>query len=541
MTLPRHPPSKTRPKASEPAEVGARAFKRQRQRAQARNQRRARRKSVRRSVGTWPAIDLRAWLAGIPSAGRICFLIAFLNAACWSILIPPLQVPDEPDHVAYVQELAQASQLPSAATPEEFSAQEIAALNGLRQGLVRFKPQLPSLSSLAEQRELESDLDAPAPSPGALNAGTAAGEPPLFYALQTVPYTIGRAGNLLDSVQLMRLLSAVIGAIAALFIFFFIREVLSGSVWASTAGALAVALLPLLGFISGGVNPEVLLTADTAALFYLLARAFRRGMTVPIAAAIGVGTAVGFLTKLNFLGLVPGILCGLAVLTARVRQEDPRRALRCLGAALGIGFAPVALYTLVNMLSGHTPLGEAGTIRDVLNGSLPRALSYTWQLYLPRLPGMHSYFPGILTTKHLWFDGFVGLYGWVDTLFPQWVYDAALMPAAAIALLATRELVLGRASLRSRVAEPLVYGVMAIGLMMIVGATSFISQTLGHTGPYWEPRYFLPLIPLFGLVLALGARAAGRRWGPVVAVLIVGLFFAHDVFSQLQVIARYYA
>jgi hypothetical protein len=41
-------------------------------------------------------------------------------------------------------------------------------------------------------------------------------------------------------------------------------------------------------------------------------------------------------------------------------------------------------------------------------------------------------------------------------------------------------------------------------------------------------------------VLALAARGAGRRWGPAAGALILVLLFSHDLFSQLQVIARYY-
>ncbi|HXC23770.1 MAG TPA: hypothetical protein VNU28_04225, partial [Solirubrobacteraceae bacterium] len=48
---------------------------------------------------------VRRAFARIPRAAWVCALIAFLNAACWSLVTPPFQVTDEPDHVAYVQEL----------------------------------------------------------------------------------------------------------------------------------------------------------------------------------------------------------------------------------------------------------------------------------------------------------------------------------------------------------------------------------------------------------------------------------------------------
>jgi len=58
--------------------------------------------------------------------------------------------------------------------------------------------------------------------------------------------------------------------------------------------------------------------------------------------------------------------------------------------------------------------------------------------------------------------------------------------------------------------------------------------------PFPESRYLLPLVALFGAALALAARGAGRRWGAATSALIVVALVAHDLFSQLQVIARYY-
>jgi 4-amino-4-deoxy-L-arabinose transferase-like glycosyltransferase len=484
--------------------------------------------------------DLTALLRRIPTAAWACAAAAFLNTACWSLVVPPFQIPDEPDHYAYVQELAQTGRLPSASAKAEFSQEEIYALNDLHQGFIRFKPQFPSLVSVGEQRRLESDLSLPIARGGIVNAGVSSSEPPLYYALETIPYEIGSGGTLLDRLQLMRLLSALMAGVAALFTFLFVREVAPGARWAWTVGALGVALTPLLGFALAGVNPEALLTAVSAMAFYVLARGFRRGLTPRLALTIGVIIAAGFLTKLNFIGIAPGIFLGLCLLAARAARTDRRTALTSLALASSIGASPILLYTLVNLISGHPGLGFVSEALHGRSYSIITKISYIWQLYLPRLPAMHAYFPGILTTRQLWFNGFIGLYGWVDTVFPMWVYNLALVPAGLIAALCIRTLAAHRTLVRGRLAEIAVYATMTAGLMILVGLASFSSQYVAGAGPYWEPRYFLPAIPLLAIVLALAARGAGRRWGPVVGVLIVIGFFAHDVFSQLQVIARYY-
>jgi hypothetical protein len=80
---------------------------------------------------------------------------------------------------------------------------------------------------------------------------------------------------------------------------------------------------------------------------------------------------------------------------------------------------------------------------------------------------------------------------------------------------------------------------MCAGLLALVGADSYIGFPATNT-EYGQARYLLPLLPLLGAVLALAARGAPRRWGPTVGAVIVMLFLAHDIFSQLQEVARFY-
>ena len=152
---------------------------------------------------------------------------------------------------------------------------------------------------------------------------------------------------------------------------------------------------------------------------------------------------------------------------------------------------------------------------------------------------MHDYFEEVFTTRQIWFDGLVGLYGWLDTVFPGWVYDVALLPAAAIGVLCVRELIVDRAAVRRRLPELVTYATMSLGVLVLVGLSGYQNAST-YPAEFAEPRYLLPMLALWGAVLALAARGAGRRWGPVVGVLIVVLLFSHDIFSQLQVIARFY-
>ncbi|HSZ68939.1 MAG TPA: DUF2142 domain-containing protein [Solirubrobacteraceae bacterium] len=500
------------------------------------------------------------------AAAWACACVAFLSAAGWSIVTPPFQAPDEPSHFAYTQILAETGSLPSSSA-SAYSQEELAALVGLDHEAVRFNTAIETISSDAQRQRLRYDLAQPLSRTGTA-AGVAASEPPLYYALETFPYLLGSGGTLLERLELMRLLSALLAAAAAFFVFLFLREALPAVPWAWTVGGLCMALFPLLGYMSGVVNPDAMLCAVAAALFYCLARGFRRGLTRRLALTTGGVIALGLLTKLNFLGIAPGALLALALLARRAartpgdmphargarhpggappgarhtggERSGGRAPYGWLAAAVAVAFAPICVYVLAT-LSNHAAFGAVseGVSNTGHHGSLLDELSYIWQFYLPRLPGMTDYFPGISTLRQVWFDKLVGQYGWLDTHFAGWVYTLALIAAAPIAALCVRELLRVRVALRARAAELIAYALMALGLLVLFGADSYL-ETPQFTGAFSEARYLLPLAALFAAGAALAARGAGRRWGPAVGALLVLAILAHNIFSQLQVVARFY-
>jgi 4-amino-4-deoxy-L-arabinose transferase-like glycosyltransferase len=483
-------------------------------------------------------------LRSVPLAAWLCALIACLNAVSWSFVSPPFQVPDEHAHFAYVERLARTGHLPTSSA-QEFPLDEQVALQDLEVARVSLQPNHHPIGSEAKQRTLEHEIALAvglSPPPGDGPAGAAASEPPLYYAIEAIPYDVGASGGVLDQIALMRLVSALMAGLTSLFAFMFLLEALPSAPGTWTVGGLAVAFMPALGFISGAVNPDAMLCAVSGAVFYCLARAFHRGLTPRLAIAIGAFTAIGFLTKLNFLGLFPGVGLGLVLLAKRAsRAVGARSSLRMLATALAIALSPACAYVAINLLRHRHALGLGSSVITftVSHRSIASELSYVWQLYLPRLPGMHTDFADISPLRDLWFNGLVGEYGFEDTFFPRWVENLALVPAACIVALAAREAFAHRFVVSRRVGELSVYLAMAVGLLALIGASSFLSYPSEAAG-FPEPRYLLPLLPLFAAVLALAIRGTGRRWQAASGVLIVALFIAHDVFSQLQVIARFY-
>jgi 4-amino-4-deoxy-L-arabinose transferase-like glycosyltransferase len=491
----------------------------------------------------WGRVRVSLWLRRVPRAAWICALVAFLNATAWALITPPFQGKDEIYHFSYVEHLAVNGSVPDNVVekrPFPFSTEEGLVIKGLDYLGVQFSSSTPSLATEAEQRALLKDVDAGAARGNSRGAGIATPEPPLYYAIQVIPYELG-GGNILLQLQLMRVVGTLFGALTALLVFLFVRECLPRVPWAAAIGALCVALQPLFGFMSGILNPETMLFAIAAALFLCLARAFRRGLTRRLALAFGLLIAVGFMTKLNFAGLAFGVFAGLVVLSVREARSRGWEGLRLFAIAAGVGVAPLLLYALRNLLAGRPALGIiSGAIATIEGQPLLKEISYMWELYLPRLPGMTRYFPGIATFKDIWFDRSVGLYGWMDTTFPGWVENLALVPAVAIALLCARELFARRGELRARAAELCVYVAMTLGVLVLIGVSSYHTDVVAHELAFGEPRYLLSMLALLGAAVALAVRGAGRRWAPVVGAAMVVLFLGHDLFSQLQAIARYY-
>jgi len=489
------------------------------------------------------AARARPWRR-IPRAARWCALVAFLNAAVWSLVTPVFHVPDETSHFAYVQYFAETGHVPNIPDGDGISQDESVAMDALRFNDVAGFPGDLTIWSQAQQEALDAAQASDRPRDTGGGIIETSSQPPLYYALGAVLYKLSPWDGITERVMLIRLLSALLAAATTLFVFLFLREAFAQP-WTWTVGALAVAFQPQFGFMSGGVTPDALFFAASAGMFAALARGFRRGLTPGVGAAIGAALAVGFLAKLNFVALIPGAVLALGLLVWRA--DDRRAALAGAGIAAGMLAATAIGYGILNEVAwGRSWLGggvEAAarvTVNDVDRPpiNLKEQVGYTWQLYFPRLPFMldqFSYFPPYST----WFRGLIANFGWLDTRWPEWVYRVALGLFAAITALAAAGLWRGRAVLRARWAELLSYLVIIAGML---GAIGFLGiRFVRDTGfAFEQTRYLFPFLCLYAAFIALAALGAGRRYGRAVGAGIVMLAVAHSLLAQMLVVSRFY-
>lgn len=492
---------------------------------------------------------IRQRLRRLPRAAWACSLIALVNAIVWILLIPPFQVPDEIGHFGYAQYVAETGDLPpQTAGVAQYSDEQQITLERLRFFNVVGRADQRGLWTTADDRSLRDALAADPSPKGPGGATSSTNQPPLYYALEAAAYRLTPSSDILTRLYVMRLLSALLAAGTVLCVFLFVRELLPGTPWAWTVGALAVAFQPQFMFLAAGVHGDNLLFLASAALLLGLARAFRRGLRRRSALAIAAATVVGLLGKLTFIAFLPGIALAFALLLWRAAPADRREAITSTVLAFVVVAVPIGAYVLLNLAvwdRGGGATAGAVTVSTVDTGafSIRERIGYVWQLAFPRLPFMHdqfTYFPPWET----WFRGTIGRFGWLDYDFPMWVYTAAAWVFTASGVLALVEVVrswrrIGTAALRWRVPFAIVVAALAGGLFAAIGW-----QGIGYraqTGfPFEQARYLFPLLAIYGLFVALAARGAGRRWGPATGALLVVLAMSHGLFAALLTVTRYY-
>jgi len=485
-------------------------------------------------------------LRRVPSAGRWCFLVAFLNILIWTFVIPPFQVPDEISHFAYVQYVAEVGRPPPQGAVSQYSPQEQDALNALSFTVVAGHAAQRGIMNAIEEEGLREQLAATASPIGEGGSSSATDQPPLYYALEAVPYLLSPSQQILARLEWMRVLSALMAALTVLCIYMFLRELLPGSPWAWTVGALVVAFQPMFCFIGAGVQGDNLLFLASAATFLGLARAFRRGLTYRRAALIGLAIAAGVLGKLTFIALLPGIALALVLLGWRAWPSGRGQALGAVTVATAIVAIPALAYAILNTSVWHrgglTAGGVAGAttnasaVGHIIN--FRETLDYIWQLYLPRLPFMHrefSYRPLITT----WLDGTVGQFGWLDYTFPQWVYTVAHWLFRGFGILALVGIVRMRRAIRPWLGILACFAVMAVGLLGAIGDAG-IHYRATTNDVFEQARYLFPLLAFYGLFMVVTAKGMGRRWAPVLGGVLVVLAMAHGLFAETLTISRYY-
>jgi len=476
-------------------------------------------------------------------AALLCAAVAVLNSLAWGLLTPTFQVPDEPFHLSYVQDLAEHGKPPDPrpGVPDRYSEDMGLIVRASALGPINFNPVGRPNWSPQQDREVNAAL---AKQPSTDNPGASAGlkdYPPLYYAAMVPLYEATHAvgGSTLDAISLIRILGALLAGVTVLALFAFLRELFPEREVLVAGVSLIVAFQPVFTWIQAGVNPDGLLIPLGAVLFWLFARAWNRGLDVPTATGMGLVAAASVLTKLSALGLAVGFALGLALMVWRQRHGAWRKPALAGVAAAAL---PLALYALVNTLVWDRSLVPGG-VADAAGGPAARPgqvvsgfPAYLWQYVLPPVRSMTDFFHVGWTPKDFWTPLWVGKFGWYDYQFPDRVNTAAFVLYVVVAIAALAAILLHR---RREWPLWLLFTATAAGLAGTIARAGYPLRSTGN--PIFEQaRYLMPLLALYALALALAVSLLRRRAELVVLSLLVAVSSAHLLGAFILTVRRYY-
>ncbi len=480
-------------------------------------------------------------------------VIGVLHAWTWAALVPAFQVPDESSHFHYAALIADQGRLPKGDQlnlPPMSESQQVAEQQ-LGTGTVAFRPSLRPPWTDAADQEIDRALEGTSLTTPDVHTN-ATGQPPFYYLTMAPAALVG--GNALDQLAWMRLLSGLWMAIAVLGAVALVRALAPGRPrWAITSG-LVVALFPLLGFVAGGVNPDVAMTALSFWMFAAAVRCWRDGLRPSNMALFGITAVLLGLTKLTGLAVMPGALLIVAAAAIRdLRGGQGREALRAMAIGIGVAAIPVAIYLLITALSGRPivpgVIGAAATETTGSGGAAPPGrtkdlLNTVWQLYLPPFPGRPDVFES-LPLWTVWADGLAGRFGYLDYSYTETV--RGVIAAGWVAVVVTAFVGFGRLARVAGVRDalrrfgPVLLGsaVAVVMLMAVIGIMDYNSRSTNGP-PFQQARYLLPGLPVALMAVPLALRAFGRRTQPVAGILMVALMVVWAVSAFGLTLVRYY-
>lgn len=478
-------------------------------------------------------------------------LIAFVNAASWALITPAFNTPDEPDHFAYGQYLATTGHAP-ARTPDArvpFSADQTLAMNAVDLYGQSSSP-IGRPPWLAAQQRAAERFRASTPHPGDNGGGatpSASPHPPGYYALTALAYQLVRSGSVFSQLTVMRLVSALLGALAAACAFGIVRELLPRQRFAAVAAGLLVAFHPMFSFMAGALNNDNGINAAAALSLYLIVRGLRRGLSWRLALGLGATLAIAPLMKKTGYEIYPAAavgLLGIAWRNHRIRDGRAWAALAGAFAFVQLGWSLV-LQSVVypSTIAGQHAAPPAVAVSSSLSLAehMPgRFLVYLWELFLPKLPFMGNLFPRGWPFYQIYVVRGWGAFGWYTFVFPRWVYAVIVLTVGVVGLLALSAAVRNWRAVRSRAFEVVVVALFPICVLVAVEAAFFDPTGGGRTVVAEQGRYIFPAITALAAIAVAGTFGLGRRWHIPLATTLVVAMMALCYASQLLTLGSFF-
>lgn len=422
-------------------------------------------------------------------------------AGLHAVTIPPFLPADEPAHYGYAMTLAR-GELPTIDSP------------------------IPVSSSAALRARLESETDADKRDVWTAN------HPPLHPALVAAPIAWGeRTGRPFAGLLAARSVGVFAGGASLLGVAWLATQLVPGRPRTALLAAALVGTVPLVAHVSAFMYNDALALAAVTLTLAAAAAAVRRGRSPALVAAVAAAASAAALTRVS--GLIAAAV-GVAALAwaggapiLPPGAASPGAGVRIRGALAAAAPAVIA----VAATSGWFYLRNLARYGDLTGAA---ALFEKFER-TPDPAGLGAivtagYWKG--QAEQLW-NGFAGATG---ALGPQWIRLAwvvgAVMLIGVIVALAT--------ALAGHTARRPTPGSLAPWVPPVAAAVLLALSIGGFVagGGGSHPRYWLALLPLLAVVVAIGLQALpGHRWVAVpltvvtaqvgIGLLAWGRFSAH--------------
>jgi len=450
----------------------------------------------------------------------------FFSGVLWAAVIPLWQIPDEPAHFGYIQDLGERASL----FPEDdyypaevhtvFRRTGLAALPFHPETTQPFQPDSRDGPQEDEIKELPRSLRVERNTP---EENAAKSYPSGYYLLASLVYRTLSSQDIFTIMFGLRIFSAFLTTITMLFTYLTLKRFFRDEDTAR-ATVLIIALSPMYIYMGMAVNVDVLVWLLFSIYLYLLTRAFTDGLSLRLNLLLALTAALGLWVKQTFLLAVPFYLILVVFLNFR-RTLTPSHSL----VSLLVFFATIAALDGWLYLGGFivtSPDVPEGTMNQdrTVSGFLRHFQDY-WPLY-----------------RFYGFDSFWGNFGWLDTSLSQRMYDFLRWGCAA----ATGALIihLVRSAISRKIdALTLFYLSISITFVFAFLVVSYLRLTSGEV---WnlQGRYFFPMIgPIIGLlVLGVVSLSSARVYkSAVLLALVAGMAWFHADVLIRYVIPRFYA
>lgn len=445
-----------------------------------------------------------------------------IHTLAWLIVVPPFQGPDDREHFAYVQYLAETGKAPSmdATNISPQSAEVSLALAEFNLytliGIPTERPGWTEVNRKSWQERTKSltkseRSNGPGPNPASQN-------PPLYYLYEAIPYKLFASSNLLMRITAMRIANIFLYLATITLVWLIAKEVFS-KIWLQTFATAVVVLHPKLGSLVGGtINPDILLVTIWAAFILTSMRLLKSYPSTKKIFALFLLSSASICTHGRGLAIIPALCFVILVSYVQHRQKLGTVIKQLLPGLVG-ALIPIFVYKIY-FIKGNS--AYAGSLDS---GKIPLSaidfVSYVWQFYFPQISIFSNKFSTPYGFREVFINSFYGKFISFDVVYPSIITD--FLGLFSIIGLLTLYTIIARDGFRKLKNHWEYTGLLAVlttSLLLVLHLTSY--QSFRQFGdPVITGRYLLPLIPVFAISVAFTVGELPDKIGKFTVLFIL--------------------